>query len=74
MKRMLKRYHHSGSSTELMRTLSSSVYFMKSYNIVDMETFLQEREKEKERGRRRERYGEGERDGEREKEGEMERE
>ena len=26
------RYHHSGSSMELMRTLSSAVYFIKSYN------------------------------------------
>ena len=48
----------SGSSTELMRTLSSAIYFIKSYNtykIVDIRTFirntsmLREREKEKER-------------------------
>ena len=35
----LKRYHHNGSSTELMRTLSSAVYIIKSYNtynIVDI--------------------------------------
>ena len=43
-----------------MRTLSSSVYFIKSYNIVDIKTFTRERE----RKRRREREGEGE--GERE--------
>ena len=40
-----ERYHHSGSSTEQMRTLSSAVYFIKScntYNIVDIKTFYME--------------------------------
>ena len=49
----LKQYHHSGSSTEIMRTLGISVYFIKSYNIVDIETFYT---------REREGGGEGERE------------
>ena len=41
-----------------MRTLSSSVYFIKSYNIVDIETFYtRERERESRREKERERGG-----------------
>ena len=60
----LKRYHHSGSNTELMRTLSSPLYFTKSYNtynIVDIKTFhTRERERERERESEGERWREEE--------------
>ena len=53
-----------------MRTLSSSVYFIKSYKIVDIKTFYtrgreNEREREREGAGEREEEGEGERWGKR---------